>query len=542
MSNVIIVDTVATLAATATATGAVAYLSDPYRAGEFAWRTGNYSAQVTSDPAQGIYVASSSTPSSSGAWVREWDGTHAQAEWFGAVAGNSSFTGNVTAFNHCLDICPVMMLRADCYWITGTWNVTQNYRSILGEDRNGDPNTPLAVTTICLNSSTQDILLVGFNSSPGGINNYARFNTFRNITFYNVANPTPSSTGALGGQACVRIRFGLNNKFQECYTINGIHGYYFDAAVYCELEDCGAQRILAGTTSTNDFFHGCTLDGTRTGVANTGIASCYIRKLNVQGGGNGSGGGILTRGVFTGGGITDMRISQVETSQCDYGIVANCNPSVTYGAEDGWIEDCILDQCIIAITVNTQPGASAVTVRGNYCGTQFATSGSKGIYVTHSGSGTGGGVSLIGNQILGAGNGSIGIHVDSATGVLSDGNIINEASRPILSTNSFQCRFTDTISNSTQRATTGAVELSGSARIVLDCMIYGMSNAFPAGYALVSTGNSVIEARVTGIDLGAIDQPGGVPQKLEVNGTNISLTALPTPVSFSGGVAFGLPG
>lgn len=48
----------------------VAYLVDSSREGIFAWRTGDYSAQITADTASGIYVKANAIASTAGAWVR----------------------------------------------------------------------------------------------------------------------------------------------------------------------------------------------------------------------------------------------------------------------------------------------------------------------------------------------------------------------------------------------------------------------------------------------------------------------------------------
>jgi hypothetical protein len=64
---------------------AMAFLSEPGRAGVFDWVTGDQSAKVTADTLQGVYVApAADTTGASGAWVRRLDG-YLKPEWFGAV-------------------------------------------------------------------------------------------------------------------------------------------------------------------------------------------------------------------------------------------------------------------------------------------------------------------------------------------------------------------------------------------------------------------------------------------------------------------------
>ncbi len=58
------------------------FLTEPGREGQFVWRAGDYSAQVTADPLQGIYVAPASDPTgASGAWVRSHDEQIFSVEW-----------------------------------------------------------------------------------------------------------------------------------------------------------------------------------------------------------------------------------------------------------------------------------------------------------------------------------------------------------------------------------------------------------------------------------------------------------------------------
>lgn len=64
-------------------------VTDPNRGGTFVWRTGDYSAEVTADSAEGIYVPSTSDPDGdTGCWVRQGDWAVAGVDprWFGALA------------------------------------------------------------------------------------------------------------------------------------------------------------------------------------------------------------------------------------------------------------------------------------------------------------------------------------------------------------------------------------------------------------------------------------------------------------------------
>ncbi|WP_457813221.1 hypothetical protein [Sinorhizobium meliloti] len=63
----------------------VAFLKETGREGLFKWRTGDFSAEITADTQEGVYVKADGIASSSGAWVRQYDG-ELSLEWFGAAA------------------------------------------------------------------------------------------------------------------------------------------------------------------------------------------------------------------------------------------------------------------------------------------------------------------------------------------------------------------------------------------------------------------------------------------------------------------------
>lgn len=66
-----------------------AWLSEEGREGLFEWKTGDYSALVTADTLEGIYIPSDNVAASQGCWVRK-DSKDIQITWFGAVVGSGS--------------------------------------------------------------------------------------------------------------------------------------------------------------------------------------------------------------------------------------------------------------------------------------------------------------------------------------------------------------------------------------------------------------------------------------------------------------------
>lgn len=60
----------------------VAILTEAGREGTFIWRSGDYSTQITADTAEGIYLKADAVATTSGAWVRAYDGG-VDLRWFG---------------------------------------------------------------------------------------------------------------------------------------------------------------------------------------------------------------------------------------------------------------------------------------------------------------------------------------------------------------------------------------------------------------------------------------------------------------------------
>jgi hypothetical protein len=438
-------------------------------------------------------------------------------EWWGAVTFSRG-VDNRAALDACVRACAVTRLAAGDYWIGDTWRVAASHRLIEGVGRDGDGQAP--ATRVLLDSPTRDVLMVGTDSRPaGGINAFVQYVDLRNITVVSAAAPAPPRSGVQGGPSCVRGQYILNCSFSEVYTKDGTNGFYFTGAVYSQLNDCASQRLSRGTERDNDYFIGCMLDGSTPIAANTGIASFYIRKYSVTGTTN----DLVNHGVYAADGCTDMFIEAVETSGVQIGISLNGNPGAAYGSEDCKVFDCVLDQVERGVIVSRGGGTTAIVIQNCYIATAAASPGSIGILVESTpshGVGQGGSVSLIGNQLISSGPGATGLAIRDSSGVESQGNILTDFESPILLSSSVGCRFADRISNPTRSARLGAVVLADSARSVIDCMVDGKPGAFPSGVDLQGRGNSVVEARMTGVDAGAM--AGGAANKLVSDGVPVT--------------------
>jgi len=85
-------------------THTAAYLREAGREGQFIWRSGDYSAQVAADTAEGIYIKADAVSATSGAWVRQggWQIGGADVRWFGAVI--DGVTDDAPAINAALSL------------------------------------------------------------------------------------------------------------------------------------------------------------------------------------------------------------------------------------------------------------------------------------------------------------------------------------------------------------------------------------------------------------------------------------------------------
>ncbi|WP_376742517.1 hypothetical protein [Ensifer canadensis] len=83
-----------TLKALDTTKDALVYLKEDGREGIFEWTAGNFSAQITADTQEGLYIKADAIASTAGAWVRIFDGVM-KAKWFGISGGGSDETAKI---------------------------------------------------------------------------------------------------------------------------------------------------------------------------------------------------------------------------------------------------------------------------------------------------------------------------------------------------------------------------------------------------------------------------------------------------------------
>lgn len=121
----------AALKAVNTAAHTVAYLKESGREGVFVWTAGDFSTQVASDTAEGIYAKANAIAATAGAWVRRYSGP-AKVEWFGAVGDNA--TNDTSAIQAALALTGNAVLsEGKTYRTTDTINLTVTKQKLGGK-------------------------------------------------------------------------------------------------------------------------------------------------------------------------------------------------------------------------------------------------------------------------------------------------------------------------------------------------------------------------------------------------------------------------
>ncbi len=156
------------------------------RSGVFTWKTGDYTAEVTADTQQGIYIASSSDPTgAAGCWVRVFEGA-VYPEWFGAAADGST------------DDTSVIDAIADFFWDSVPEFFTLALPERIRIDKAGDILMPPNVE---LTSQSRTTIVLG--------NQLTRLAFKRDNTRVGAEYQTDSGYWGLGPNKMSKIKFAL---------------------------------------------------------------------------------------------------------------------------------------------------------------------------------------------------------------------------------------------------------------------------------------------------------------------------------------------
>lgn len=248
-------------------TGAIkaAYLSEAGREGWFVWTAGNFSASVTADTQEGLFIKANAVASSAGAWVRIFDYGSIKPEWFGAAVGAA--TDSAVGVQAAIDLLTAitrggtLVFGSGQYYFSSTVLINYPGISIRG-------------------SSFVSTVFYGNHSNGPVVTNRSGYSTIENIDFLAVpARFSGSRTDLAGrpnvglylravqmiirnirviGQPHTGIVFGAGSAFNilERFTTTGNkgNGLQFDpGALFGDTnEQFGFAKCVSGVIYNND--------------------------------------------------------------------------------------------------------------------------------------------------------------------------------------------------------------------------------------------------------------------------------------------------
>ncbi len=169
----------------------VVFLTDEGREGQFICKVG----VAPSDPLEGIYVSSNTAGFY---WERVWDGINGYPEWFGATPNSNSGSipaANLAAMQACLTLCPVTNFAAKDYWISDTFKINVQYRTVRGAVIPDGYNTGTGTRVLCTDT-TKNVIQIGPDSAPVSTSLYYRNITVKNLCARWGSALTPPSPGS----------------------------------------------------------------------------------------------------------------------------------------------------------------------------------------------------------------------------------------------------------------------------------------------------------------------------------------------------------
>lgn len=209
----------------------VCYLTETGREGTWVWKSGNFAAQVTADTLEGMFCKADAIATTSGAWVRVYDGS-IQAAWFGAKGDNS--TDNAAILNSAIGVCKVLgllQLRVGpgVFRYSTTINISSSNFSFVGSGRG---------STIMRRTFAAGQSFYIANGSPNSINNVY-------VGDFSIDTTVRSTSGS---DFMVETGNGV--------TINNIQGSGgFNAIMFAGCFECRASNIyyvFGNTTYTTE--------------------------------------------------------------------------------------------------------------------------------------------------------------------------------------------------------------------------------------------------------------------------------------------------
>lgn len=247
------------------------YLRESGREGMFLWLTGDYSARITADTQQGIYVKATDIAANLGAWVRVYNGP-VSVKWFGA-AGNGT-ADDTTAINAAIAMVKHIYFPAGTYRTTSAITITASGYTIQGAGKQ--------ITTIAPAFASGDCLTIG---AVAGIDSIA----IRGMTI----KPTVTKTS---GAAIRLIEIANIILLDDVYIYGGYNGIAFEANNTNQsidqklsnfyIRDCTNAGILCdgGTGMPNDIsLSQGVISNCNIGMKFASVSGLYIHDVDAVG-------------------------------------------------------------------------------------------------------------------------------------------------------------------------------------------------------------------------------------------------------------------
>lgn len=264
-------------------------LTESGRAGTFVFTSGNYSARVTADTLEGIYIKATDTASSAGAWVRVYSGP-ANVKWFGAMGDNSA--ADLTSLQAATDLCDDVYIPDGTYKISGPWllddNATLIFQSRSALIKSSEMSSSSAILRARGTSSTRNFYItIKSGMLQGPVSSGVVGIDFLSTSYGLVEGTFISQCGEgikIGGS-------GSLGAFYNRYT----DGILTDVTVGVRCGTLGNENVFRGlrigscVVGTDDDDNTCNtydevaievFSSTGHRVCNTGAASQRIRYIN----------------------------------------------------------------------------------------------------------------------------------------------------------------------------------------------------------------------------------------------------------------------
>lgn len=241
--------------------------------GHFYWDASDLSAEVSSDPKNGIYIPPAGDPTgASGAWVRNFKGS-VQPEWFGAVADGTNKRKELQAALDFFssrkkngEVVFTDLYRADAGLTQDIDYVSIRCTGVGGVDfSNADDSSPLDCWTLFASKGKRERLATENSSlliiGPG------RNGQARGFVFDGQTGPGRRRRKASGinMRGCVAREFNRGIEYRTgAYLIKwfggGVNGAHHHVHIDKDFPDFGENFSFFGTAFANGSAGGCTVN------------------------------------------------------------------------------------------------------------------------------------------------------------------------------------------------------------------------------------------------------------------------------------------